>query len=206
MSRARTCKSKNRWFDNGATSDCARARSSVKVSEVPCSRMSRIKLSACQNDSVPVFLVTASVAARWSSARCELRPRRALEAPLQDRRFRPLRRVLQIFRILPLPFTVLRGVCLSLAEERVPLSWCADASWNTEAYWIRDTVKCLHASSQISGRVTVASYAVVVQSIKRGPSAGSRKSADEHLKTRRNHGHASGVYVPYSHRQHMGSN
>ena len=45
-----------------------------KVSEVPCSRMSRIGLSACKNDSVPLLLVTASVAARWSPARWELCP------------------------------------------------------------------------------------------------------------------------------------
>ena len=74
MSRALFCETKNKWFDNGATSDCARARSRGKVSEVPCSRMSRTRLSACQNDSVARVSRDSECSCSMVSCSVELRP------------------------------------------------------------------------------------------------------------------------------------
>ena len=84
-------------------------RSTGEVSEVLCSRMSRLRLSTCCNDSAPLPLGTASAAVRRSPAQWELRPRRALAAAFQVRRFRQLRRVLQKFRRPPIPCIVFRG-------------------------------------------------------------------------------------------------
>ena len=79
------------------------------LSEVLCSRMSRIRLLTCCSDAAlwPHGIVSAAV--RRSPPRWELRPRRALAAPLQDRIFRQLHRVLQKFHRLPRPCTLLRG-------------------------------------------------------------------------------------------------
>ena len=79
------------------------------LSEVLCSRMSRIRLLTCCSDAAPWPHGIVSAAVRRSPPRWELRPRRALAAPLQDRIFRQLHRVLQNFHRLPRPCTLLRG-------------------------------------------------------------------------------------------------
>ena len=54
------------------------------LSEVLCSRMSRIRLLTCCSDAAPWPHGIVSAAVRRSPPRWELRPRRALAAPLQD--------------------------------------------------------------------------------------------------------------------------